>query len=100
MRQDLNVADSIYLPYCSSRFGAGAQKRVHVVPLVLAHWQERIYALKNYFKTLTKLGEFEGFAFRCVLTGPRGCTEAMRFSTSVRSDGIVRHLEPCAIMIS
>ena len=33
-------------------------------------------------KTYTQIKAFEVFAFRCILTGPRGCAEAIGFSAS------------------
>ena len=43
-------------------------------------------------KTYTQIKAFEVFAFRWILTGPRGCPEAMWLSRirPVRSDGVVR----------
>ena len=45
-------------------------------------------------KIKPKLKHFSFFAFRCILSGPRGCDEAMGFSRirPVRSDGVVRSL--------
>ena len=50
--------------------------------------------LRSQKKTYTQIKAFEFFAFRCILTGPRGCAEAMGFSSirPVRSDGVVRSL--------
>ena len=45
-------------------------------------------------KTYNQIKAFEVIAFRRILIGPRGCAEAMGFSSirPVRSDGVVRNL--------
>ena len=50
--------------------------------------------LPSQKKPYTQIKPFQFFAFRCILTGPRGCSEAMGFSCirPVRSDGVVRNL--------
>jgi hypothetical protein len=65
-RNPFNLAQIPVCPCCSSRFCAGVHLHSKKIPQ----------------NTLTKLRVFEVFAFKCVLTGPRGCSESMRFSPS------------------
>jgi hypothetical protein len=63
-----------------------------LLPPVLA---QSAFALpKQNQDTLTQIRSFEFFGFRCVVTGPKGCAEAMWLSSirPVRSDGFVRNL--------
>ena len=63
-----------------------------LLPPVLA---QSAFALpKKNQNPFAQIKAFEVFGFRCIVTGPRGCTEAMHLSSirPVRSDGVVRNL--------
>jgi hypothetical protein len=63
-----------------------------LLPPVLA---QSAFALpKKNQETLAQIRSFEVFGFRCVVTGPKGCAEAMWLSSirPVLSDGVVRNL--------
>jgi hypothetical protein len=64
-----------------------------LLPPVLA---QSAFALpkKNNQNPLAPINAFEVFGFRCIVTGPRGCAEAMWLSSirPVPSDGVVRNL--------
>ena len=49
---------------------------------------------KKLENTLAQIRAFEVFGFRCIVTGPRECSEAMRLSSigPVRSNGVIRNL--------
>ena len=57
-----------------------------LLPPVLA---QSAFALPKKINTLAQIKAFEVFGFRCIVTGPRGCSEAMQLSSirPVRSDG-------------
>ncbi len=63
-----------------------------LLPPVLA---QSAFALpKKNENTLAQIRLFEVFGFRCIVTDPKGCAEAMWLSSirPVRSDGVVRNL--------
>ena len=55
---------------------------------------ERICAPKKNQNPLAHINAFEVFVFRCIVTGPKVCAEAMQLSSirPARSDGVVRDL--------
>ncbi len=77
------------------------QDSLHTLILMLPppFLAQKAFALPN--KTANQIRAFVGFSFKHYLTGPRGCDEAMGFSTSktIGSSGVQHNIfiRPCEL---